>query len=274
MRIVTTDYFTTMGIPIRRGRNFEASDREGSERVVIVNEAVADRFFPGEDPIGHVLETFEGGERIVGVVGNAFEAGLTDGPIPARYMLYDQVPPQTRVSFVIRTDSTERAAGLLAAARSIIAREKSPFAIQRTTTMRNIFDLSMGPAGQIVILLALLGALALILGAVGVYGVMWHYVVRRSRDYGIRIALGEQPSSVFWRVVGRGITLVSAGSAIGVAAALASTRLLSSLLYAVESTDPMAMSSAVLILLLVGIVATLAPARRASRTDPATALRM
>jgi ABC-type antimicrobial peptide transport system permease subunit len=99
-------------------------------------------------------------------------------------------------------------------------------------------------------------------------------VVRRSRDYGIRIALGEQPSSVFWRVVGRGITLVSAGSAIGVAAALASTRLLSSLLYAVESTDPMAMSSAVLILLLVGIVATLAPARRASRTDPATALRM
>jgi predicted permease len=274
VRIVTVDYFRTMGIPIRRGRNFQSSDREGSERVVIVNEATADRFFPGEDPIGHVLQTFEGGERIVGVAGNALEAGLTDGPIPARYMLYDQVPPQTRVSFVLRTDSTERAAGLLGAARSTIAREKSPFAIRRTTTMRNIFNLSMGPAGQIVTLLALLGSLALILGAVGVYGVIWHYVLRRTRDYGIRIALGEQPSTVFKRVVGRGVALVSAGSAIGVIAALASTRLLSSLLYAVESTDPLAMSSAVLILLLVGIVAALVPARRASRTDPASVLRM
>jgi predicted permease len=272
-RMVTADYFTTMRIPIRSGRNFGPNDREGNERVVIVNEALADNFFAGEDPIGHVLQTFDGGERIVGVVGNALEAGLKNEAVPARYMLYDHVPPHARVSFVLRTDDPDRMPSLLAGARSTIAREHAPFAVQQTTTMRNIFDLAMGPAGQLVTLLSLLGSLALILSAVGVYGVIWHYVLRRSRDYGIRIALGEQPSRVFGRVVGRAATLVSIGSAIGVAAALAVTRLLSSLLYGVESTDPVAMLAAVLILLLAGMVAAFVPARRASQTDPATMLR-
>jgi ABC-type antimicrobial peptide transport system permease subunit len=188
-------------------------------------------------------------------------------------MLYDQVPPQARVSFVLRTNDTDRMATLLAAARSIIVRERGPFAVQETTTMRNVVDEAMGPVGQVVTLLSLLGVLALTLGAGGVYGVIWHYVLRRSRDYAIRIALGEQPSDVFWQVVGRGAFLVSAGSVIGIAAALAVTRLLSSMLYAIKPTDPLAMSAAVLILLLVGFVAAFVPARRASLTDPAALLR-
>jgi putative ABC transport system permease protein len=274
-RMVTADYFTTMGIPVQHGRNFGPNDREGSERVVIINEALADKFFPGEDPIGHLLQTFDkAGERIVGVVGNAVEAGLRNPPAPARYMLYDHIPEvESGVSFVIRTDDADRLAALLASARSTIARERGQFAVQQTTTMRSMFDLAIGPAGQLVTLLSLLGGLALILGAVGVYGVMWHYVTRRSRDYGIRIALGEQPSHVLWQVVGRGATLVTIGSAIGVAVALAVTRLLSSLLYGVEPTDPLAMSAAVIILVLVGVTATFAPARRASLTDPAEVLR-
>jgi putative ABC transport system permease protein len=272
LRMVTADYFTTLRIPILRGRNFEHSDMRKSERVVIINEALADKFFPGEDPIGQVLETFEGGERIVGVAGNALEAGLTDPRVPARYMLFEHVSPYGRVSFVLRTDDPDRMAAMLAAARSTITQARQ-FAVDRTSTMRNIFDLAVGPTGQIVTLLSLLGGLALILGSVGVYGVIWHYVQRRSRDYAIRIALGEQPSHVLWQVVGRGAALVTVGSAIGIAASFALTRLLSSLLYGIEPTDPLVMSAAVVTLLLVGILAAFVPARRASLTDPAQVLR-
>src|SRR5688572_10326523 len=122
-----------------------------------------------------ILETFEGGERTVGVAGNALEAGLTDAPVPARYMLFEHVSPQGRVSFVLRTDDPDRMAATLAAARSTITQAKQ-FAVDRTSTMRNIFDLAIGPTAQIVTLLSLLGGLALILGSVGVYGVTWHYV--------------------------------------------------------------------------------------------------
>ena len=145
--------------------------------------------------------------------------------------------------------------------------------------MQAIFDLARGPAGQIVTLLSLLAGLALVLGAVGVYGVISHYVTRRSRDYGIRIALGQTPSRVVWQVVGRGAALVALGSAIGVAAALALTRVLSSLLYGVEATDPLALAGAVLVLLVVGIAgrvragAPREPHRSGSRAAPVSLAR-
>jgi ABC-type antimicrobial peptide transport system permease subunit len=121
--------------------------------------------------------------------------------------------------------------------------------------------------------LSLLGGLALVLGSVGVYDVIWHYVQRRSHDYAIRIALGEQPSRVLWQVVGRGAVLVATGSAIGIAASFASTPSLSSLLHGIEPTDPLVLSTAVVTLVLVGILAAVVPARRASLTDPAEVLR-
>ncbi|HVL69802.1 MAG TPA: ADOP family duplicated permease [Vicinamibacterales bacterium] len=274
-RMVTRDYFRTMGMPVTRGRDFTPSDREGSERVVVINEALAAKFFPGEDPIGRVLLTFgEPGERIIGVVGNATEAALTDPPAPARYMLYEHVPPVWyQVTFVLRTNDAGRMPALLELARSTVAREGRQLAVQQTTTMQNVFDLAIGPAGQVVTLLALLAGLALVLGAVGVYGVISHYVTRRSRDYGIRLALGQPPAGVIRQVVGRGAALVAVGSAIGVAAALALTQLLASLLYGIEATDPLAMAAAVAVLLVVGMLAAFVPARRASLTDPAVVLR-
>ena len=273
-RMVTADYFKTLGIPIERGRDFLHSDRAGTEPVVIINEALATKFFPGEDPLGKLLQTFGNSrERIVGIVGNAAEANLTDAQVPARYMLFQQLPfLYNQVSFVLRTDSTE-AASVLVDARSTIARESSQLAIQQMTTMRNIFDLALGPAGQVVTLVALLAGLALVLGAVGVYGVISHYVVRRSREYGIRIALGQQPFVVVRQVVGRGVSLVALGSAIGIVLALGASRLLQSLLYGVEPTDPVAMAGAIGILLAVGMLAAFVPARRASLTDPAVVLR-
>lgn len=274
-RMVTRDYFTALGIPVTRGRAFTPSDREGSERVVVINEAAAARFFPGEDPIGRVLATFDDtGERIVGVVGNAAEAELTDAPVPARYMLYEHVPPvSNRVSFVIRTADAERVPSLMDMARSTIARDGTQLAVQEMTTMRNIFERAIGPAGQVVTLLALLAGLALVLGAIGVYGVISHYVVRRSRDYGIRIALGQTPTRVVQQVVGRGVALVAVGAAIGVVAAAVVTKLLGALLFGVEPTDPLTLVGAVAILLVTGMLAAFVPARRASLTDPAVVLK-
>jgi predicted permease len=274
-RMVTHDYFTTLGLPILRGRNFDASDRESSERVVIVNQALAEKFFPNEDPLGRVVLTFgEEGEGIIGVVANAAEAALTDTRVPARYVLYEQMPfVYGGISFVVRADSEQQIPGVLAAARSVISREGVQLAIQDTTTMARLFERAVGPAAQIVTLLGTLAALALVLGAVGVYGVMAHFVTRRSRDYGICIALGMQPSHVVRHVVGRGGALVGAGSVIGVVAAAVATKLLATLLYGVEPTDPLAFIAAVAVLLAVGVLAAFIPARRASLMDPAVVLR-
>ena len=217
MRFVTHDYFTVMGMTVRGGRDFSASDRAGSERVTIVNEALAARFFPNEDPIGQVLQTLdEKGERIIGVVSDAAEASLVEGPVPARYVLYPQMPfVHTSVAIVMRTADRSNLAPLVQAARQTIERESPQLAVQQTTTLRNIFDLAVGPLGQLVTLVGILTGLALVLGAVGVYGVISHFVQRRSREYGIRIALGPSPAQVVGQVLRRGVALVALGSAIG-----------------------------------------------------------
>ena len=275
MRFVTHEYFTVMGMTVRGGRDFSASDRAGSERVTIVNEALAARFFPNEDPIGQVLQTLdEKGERIIGVVSDAAEASLVEGPVPARYVLYPQMPfVYTSVAIVMRTADRGNLAPLVQAARQTIERESPQLAVQQTTTLRNIFDLAVGPVGQLVTLVGILTGLALVLGAVGVYGVISHFVQRRSREYGIRIALGQSPAQVVGQVLRRGVALVALGSAIGVAAALTLARLLGSMLYGVGVNDPLSMAGAVSVLLVVGVLAAFVPARRASLTDPAAVLR-
>jgi predicted permease len=275
VRTVTHDYFDAIGMTLRRGRGFSPSDRAGTERVVIVNEALAAKFFPNDDPIGQVLQTVDpAGERIIGVVSNAAEAALTDGAVPARYMLAQQMPfLYTQVSFVLRTDRDAAIAPLVRAARETIERESRQLAVQQTTTLRNIFELAIGPVGQVVTLVALLTVLALVLGAVGVYGVTSHFVQRRSREFGIRLALGQHPGRIVGSIVARGAALVAAGAGCGIVLAVLLARLLTSLLYGVEAGDPMAMAGAVAVLLVVGVLAAFVPARRASLTDPAAVLR-
>jgi len=274
-RFVTHDYFTVMGMSVRRGRTFASSDRTGSERVVIVNEALAAKFFPGEDPIGQVLQlTAKTSERVIGVVSNAAEASLLDGAVPARYLLYPQMPFLfTETSLVVRTTDHQHLAALVQAVRQTIERESRHLAVHQATSLRHIFDLAVGPVGQVVTLVAVLTGLALVLGAVGVYGVISHVVQRRSREYGIRLALGQRPATVVGQVLRRGAALVALGSAIGVAAALVTARALTSMLYGVGTNDPLSMAGAVGVLLVVGMLAALVPARRASLTDPAAVLR-
>jgi len=274
LRMVTDDYFAAMGMTIRRGRNFSPSDRASSERVVVINEALAAKFFPHEEPVGQVLVTFgDSGERIIGVVSNAAEARLRDGAVPARYMLWQQLPfvPE-QVSLVVRTSDTN-VAPLVQAARRTIEQERRDLAVQETTTLRAIFDMSLGPVGRVVTLVTVLTTLALTLGAVGVYGVISHFVQRRSREFGIRLALGQSPSLIVQRIVARGAVLVAFGGVIGITSALLLASLLASMLYGVEATDPLSMAGALAVLLVVGVFATLIPARRASRLDPAAILR-
>lgn len=275
-RPVTPGYLETMGIELRNGRMLRESDRnaEAEEGVVVINQALADRLFPGEDPLGRRISFMDRWDRIVGVVENAAEAGLSAEPVPARYMTHEQVPWLLPIeSVVFRMESGRDPASMLDAARRAIQATAPTVAIQDLTTMENVFDRAIGPARQVMSLLALLGALALVLGTIGVYGVVSHFVTRRKRDWGIRIALGMRPGRVIQRIVGHGGALVGAGIVLGLAGFLVLARLLASFLYGVGTADPLALTGATAILLAAGLLAAYIPARRASRIDPAVVLR-
>jgi putative ABC transport system permease protein len=273
-RVVSPEYFEAVGIEVVRGRGFEASDRTSAERLVVINEAMAARFFPNEDPIGRLLSTgFETPERIVGIVETVQEGALTDEPAPARYMLYEHVGTQRSTTFVLRARPGANVAALLDDARGTIQRVAPDVAVQATQPMQSVFAQAIGPALQLRTLLALLAALALLLGGIGVYGVVSHHVARRRRDWSIRLALGLEPRQVVARVVARGTTLVAAGAAVGVLGAFALARLLRSFLYDVAPADPVALFSAAAVLLAAGVVAAGIPALRAARSDPAAVLK-
>jgi predicted permease len=277
-RLVTPDYFSTLGIPVRRGRGFEAADRDRDEPVIVINEALAQKYFAGEDPLEHRIGSGDGWARIVGVVGNVAEADLTGDRGPARYMLYEHVQRLLQYTpagntLVLRVQPGRDPASVLAAARQAIRRVAPGMAIQGTTTMDQVFTQAIGPARQMMTLLTLLGALALALGAVGVFGVVSHFVSRRRRDWGIRMALGLQPSRVVGLVLGRSGALVAGGVALGAVAFFVLARWLASFLYGVRPADPLTLAGTTLVLLAVGLAATLVPAVRASRIDPATVLR-
>jgi putative ABC transport system permease protein len=274
-RLVTDEYFKAMGIVVRRGRGFVPTDRISHERLVIINEALAGKYFPGEDPIGRYLETFDDrGERIIGVAANVAESNLTDALVPARYMLYEHVPNMLpAASFVLKGARSDDLPRLLSAGREIIHRDGHQLAVERTASMASVFDDAVGAPGRLATLLTLLAALALLLGAVGVYGMISHFVIRRMRDYAIRLALGLAPERLVWQVLGRGLRLVAAGSLVGIAAAIGLARFIASMLYGVQIGDPLALAGAVLTLLVAGALAALVPALRASRTDASLVLR-
>ena len=275
VRFVTPGYFETIGAHLRDGRAFDASDRPDGERVVVVNRAFADKFFPGASPIGRRTSIgFDGWERIVGVVDDLAEGQLTDKPEPAGYYLYDQVSYTARnQTLVFHAARAGDEAQLLDAARKTVQRVAPGFAVQQVTTMDRVLAKAVGPARQIMSLLTLLSALALVLGAVGIYGVISHFANRRKRDWAVRVALGLRPSRVVGHIVGRGAWLVGLGIVVGVVAAAALARLLASLLYGVSAVDPLALAAASAMLLAVGLVAAFVPAHRAGRVDPALALR-
>jgi len=279
-RVVSPDYFQALGIQARSGRLFDASDRAilGNdttvEMSVVVNEAFAKKLFPNQDAVGRA---FSGGfalrQRIIGVVPNVAEASLTDTPAPASYYLHRQGWWGSAGSAVIRTTRPEDAEAVLDQARRAVQRVAPEFAVGGVTTMDRIFDTAVGPARQLMALLGLLAGLALLLGAIGIYGVIAHFAARRQRDWAIRVALGLPGSRVITHIVRHGLMLAGAGVVLGAVGAALLTRLLSSFLYGVSSVDPVAFAGATAALLLIGAAAAFLPAWRAGTVDPAIVLR-
>ena len=277
-RIVSPDYFETMGIEVRSGRGLLDTDRDAgaTEGAVVINQAVADKYFAGVDPLGRRIAFRDGRwDRIVGVVDNVAEGTLSAEPFPARYMVYEQVPRLRNAQTIVlrRRRPGHDPAAILDSARRAIQAAAPGIAVRETTTMENVFTRAIGPALQVMSLLTLLGALAMTLGVIGVYGVVSHFVNRRQREWGIHLALGLSPPAVAGRIVARGGAMLGAGIVLGLAAFLALARLLASFLYEISPTDLGAIATATAILIAAGLLATLIPARRASRIDPAVVLR-
>jgi predicted permease len=274
-RFVTPGWFETMGIHLQQGRFIDASDRAAGERVVVINEALAKKYFPGENPIGRRLGGgLSGWVKIVGIVANVAEAALTDEREPVRYYPAEQVPWfGNNITFVLRTTRPGDAAVVLDEARRTVQRVAPGLAVSGTTTMQNVFDRAVGPARQIMTLLSLLSALALLLGAIGIYGVISHFAARRKRDWAIRVALGLPGSRVMRHIVGHGASLVIVGIVLGAVGTAALSRLLASFLFGVSALDPVAFAGASAALLAIGIAAAFIPARRAGTVDPALVLR-
>ena len=276
-----------MGIEVRSGRGLLDTDRDAgaTEGAVVINQAVADKYFPGVDPLGRRIAFMQGRwDRIVGVVENVAEATLSAEPFPARYTVYEQVTRLRNAQTIVLRLAHPRLgrggpapghdpAAILDSARRAIQAAAPGIAVRETTTMESVFNRAIGPALQVMSLLTLLGALAMTLGVIGVYGVVSHFVNRRQREWGIHIALGMPPPAVAGRIVARGGAMLGAGIVLGLGAFLALARLLASFLYEISPTDLGAIASATAILIAAGLLATLIPARRASRIDPAVVLR-
>jgi putative ABC transport system permease protein len=279
VRIVTRDVFRALSIPLARGRLFGPSDGAGSAPVAVINEAARRAIWPNADPVGQQIR-FAPDEpwlTIVGVTRDVRSMGLSEPVTPEVYLLHEQLPAiaastERTMYVVLRTAGDPLS--LASAARATV-RELDPLlAITGIRSMTEMVDLSVAGPRFTMLLLGVFGGVALTLAAVGIYGIMSHAVKRRTREIGIRVALGARPADVLRLVVGQGMTLAGVGLAIGVAVALAATRLMTQMLYGISATDPVTFVGIVVLLAAVAFVASWVPARRAVSTDPTTALRV
>lgn len=275
-RHVSLDYFRTMGMRIVAGRDFNSGDSFNGEIPIVVNEALAKKYFPGQTAVGKIVSGGYGPtpQRIVGVVSNAAEGKLTDEFEPARYYLAGTAQWfVSQVSVVIQTKEDADPAVVIDAARRSLAKATPGLALLGVTTMSHVLDQAIGPARQVMVLLTILSSLAVLLGAIGIYGVIAHFASRRKRDWAIQIALGRTAFEVVKQVVGQGAALTITGVAIGAVGIIGLGRLLSSFLYNTSSMDPLAFGIASIVVLIIGVAAAFLPAWRAGAVDPARALR-
>lgn len=268
-RAASVGYFEAMGIPLKRGRLFAEADLGGSN--VVINESMARRFWPDADPIGKRINFCSMApepcwSQIIGVVSDIHQFGLDAAPTFDVYGAGGWTP-----NFVIR--ATSDPASLAHAAAEEIHKIDPNLPVVHVTTLVGLLSDTVAPRRFSTVLLVIFAGLALVLAAVGVYGVMNYLVSRRTNEIGLRMALGAQPRDIWQLIVGRGAKLAVAGVAIGIIGSLALARLLASLLFEVRASDPVTFAAVALLLMGVALLACYFPARRAMRADPMIALR-
>lgn len=278
VRVASTEYFQTMGIPLVRGRLFDERDRRDGASVLVISAELARRYFPGEDPIGRVLQTGwsngdperKFGGEIVGVVGDVRQSTLESGVSPHMYMSAAQWP-LSDYDVVVRASTPF--ASVVSGARSALRELDPDIPLGGARPLDELVDGALGNRRFYLLLLGAFASVALALALVGIYGVMAYGVRLRRREIGVRLALGASRVRVVRMVLGDGLRLVMTGVVIGTLAAFALTRLLESLLYEVKATDPATFAIASLALMGAAIAACIVPARGASRLDPVETIR-
>ncbi|HKP88254.1 MAG TPA: ABC transporter permease [Blastocatellia bacterium] len=271
VNLASGDYFRTMGIPLIQGRAFNDGDVMGSLPVVIINQKMAQQFWPDEDPIGQRMGTGNDPLRtVVGIVGDVRQAALETEPRAEFFYPFFQVDFGF-ATFLVRTSGDPKS--MIAAVRSEFQAVDKDQPVSNIRTMDEVLAQSVAPRRLNMLLLGIFAVLALVLAAVGLYGVMSYSVTQRTREIGIRMALGAGRGDVMKLVVGQGMILATAGVAIGLVASLVLTRFMASLLYGVGATDPVTFAVISVILIGVALGASYVPARRATKVDPMVALR-
>ena len=271
---VTDGYFQALGIPLLRGRIFDDGDGADSPHVAVISESLARSRWPGQDPIGHTLEfgNMDGEMHlltIVGIVGDVRDYGLEVPPRPTVYVdLFQR--PRSAVTITMLSDADTQ---LVSSAARGILQELNPDIPPQFRTFSQVYSASLGSRRFNVILIGFFGLVALLLATAGVFGSMAYSVSRRTREIGVRVALGARPRDVLAMILGQGMRTIVIGLSIGLAASLAVTRAMGSLLFGITAVDPLTFAAVIVLLVAAALLACYIPARRAANVDPMVALR-
>jgi putative ABC transport system permease protein len=272
----TPEYFHTFGLPLIHGRLFEAGDRADGTPVAVVSQALAQRYWPGQNPVGSRI-TFDDATdsaatwmSVVGVVGDVLQDGAMSPAYPQIYVPFAQLPDR---SIVVALRTGRNPLALAAPLKQALAGVDPNLALSRVTTMEQRVASTLARPRVNALLLAAFAVTALVLAALGIYGVIAYSVVQRTRELGIRVALGARAEVVLAMVMRQGLTPVLIGLAVGLGVAAFGSRVLRSLLYGVAATDVATYAAVAAFLTAVAAAASYVPARRAARSDPVTALR-
>jgi putative ABC transport system permease protein len=269
MQAATPGYFGTLRIPVRRGRGFDDADGADAPAVAVLNEAAASAFFRAADPVGRSVVIDGVRSEIVGVVGTVFDGDQENPAIPEIYRPMRQWPhSSTWIALRIREAPMRTGADVRAAVRAFDA----DIAVTRLLDMEALRAESMSSERAMLRLMAGFALAAVLISAVGLYGLVSYSVSQRVREFGIRVALGAPRGAVLGLVVGEGVRLAATGAAIGLVGAVATLRVMRSMLFGVSATDPVTLAVVVALVCGVALLAAVIPARRAMRTDPSISL--